>query len=145
MPGGDEPLGEIASVVLFENERVKIWNLIVEPGEDSPWHFHENDYVTVTVEGGGLTVEYEDGTKEESPSLAGTLEIPRPTQGPPSHQQHSQPVRKRPDRAEDLSCLSHVLKAATALSQASGARTDPPTYRVPTHRDSDTHTPGVRV
>ena len=72
MPGGDEPLGEIASVVLFENERVKIWNLIVEPGEASPWHFHENDYVTVTVEGGGLTVEYEDGTKEESPSLAGT-------------------------------------------------------------------------
>ena len=32
MPRGDEPLGDVASVVLFENERVKIWNLIVEPG-----------------------------------------------------------------------------------------------------------------
>ena len=145
MPGGDEPLGEIASVVLFENERVKIWNLIVEPGEASPWHFHENDYVTVTVEGGGLTVEYEDGNHRGESFSSRDMEIPRPTQGPPSHQQHSQPVRKRPDRAEGLSCLSHVLMAATALSQASGARTDPPTYRVPTHRDSDTHTSGVRV
>ena len=41
MPRGNEPLGDIASVVLFENERVKIWNLIVEPGETSPWHLHE--------------------------------------------------------------------------------------------------------
>jgi quercetin dioxygenase-like cupin family protein len=50
-------------VVLFENERVKVWNLIVEPGEASPWHLHERDYITVVVEGGGSTVEYEDGTR----------------------------------------------------------------------------------
>ena len=35
-PDGKD-LGEIASVVLFENEKVKIWNLIVEPGEASDW------------------------------------------------------------------------------------------------------------
>ena len=65
MPRGDEPLGDIASVVLFENEKVKIWNLIVEPGEASEWHFHEREYVTVVVEGAGLRVEFEDGTIEE--------------------------------------------------------------------------------
>ena len=60
-----EPLGDIASVVLFENEKVKIWNLIMEPGEASAWHLHERDYVTVAVEGGGLTVELEDGATGE--------------------------------------------------------------------------------
>ena len=71
MPRGSEPLGEIATTVLFENERVKIWNLIVEPGAASPWHLHERDYVTVIVEGGGLTTEYDDGTTEERPSRVG--------------------------------------------------------------------------
>ena len=71
MPRGSEPLGDVASVVLFENEHVKIWNLIVEPGESSPWHLHERDYVTVVVEGGGLTVEFEDGTGETRPSKVG--------------------------------------------------------------------------
>ena len=33
MPRGDEPLGEVATDVLFENDKVKIWNLIVNPGE----------------------------------------------------------------------------------------------------------------
>ena len=61
-PDGQK-LGEIASVVLFENERVKIWNLIVEPGEASDWHLHGHDYVTVIVESnGGLDAEFADGT-----------------------------------------------------------------------------------
>ena len=62
MPRGNEPLGDIATKVLFENDKVKIWNLIVEPGEACDWHMHERDYVTVCVEGGGLDAEYEDGT-----------------------------------------------------------------------------------
>ena len=72
MPRGNEPLGDIASVVLFENERVKVWNLIVGPGEASAWHHHERDYVTVVVEGGGLTVEFDDGTVEDGSSGVGT-------------------------------------------------------------------------
>ena len=71
MPRGDEPLGDIASVVLFENDEVKIWNLVVDPGETSAWHLHERDYVTVVVEGKGLVVEYDDGTKDDSPSEPG--------------------------------------------------------------------------
>lgn len=71
MPRGKEPLGDIASVVLFENEKVKIWNLIVEPGKASAWHLHPRDYVTIVVEGEGLTVEYEDGASENNPSQVG--------------------------------------------------------------------------
>ena len=70
-PDGKE-LGEIASVVLFENERVKIWNLIVEPGESSDWHLHGRDYVTVVVESnGGLDAQYGDGTTNKSNNVVG--------------------------------------------------------------------------
>ena len=72
MPRGDAPLGDIATDVLFENDAVKIWNLIVNPGESSDWHLHGRDYVTIVVEGAGLTVEYDDGTAEDSPSSPGT-------------------------------------------------------------------------
>ena len=72
MPRGDEPLGEIATEVLFENDRVKIWNLVVDPGEASDWHLHGRDYVTVVVEGGGLTVEYEDGSGEKTSTKVGS-------------------------------------------------------------------------
>ncbi len=71
MPRGKEPLGDIASKVLFENERVKIWNLIVEPGQYSDWHLHGRDYVTIVVEGDGLIVEYDDGAKQDSPAFIG--------------------------------------------------------------------------
>ena len=68
----DKELGEIASVVLFENERVKIWNLIVEPGEASDWHLHGRDYVTVVVESnGGLDAQYADGTGNVSTNTVG--------------------------------------------------------------------------
>ena len=59
-------LGDIATQVLFENEKVKIWHLIVESGQASSWHLHERDYVTVPLEGGGLSVEYGDGTGEDA-------------------------------------------------------------------------------
>ena len=72
MSRGDAPLGEIATDVLFENDNVKIWNLIVNPGDASDWHRHERDYVTIVVEGVGLTVEYDDGTADDSPSGPGT-------------------------------------------------------------------------
>ena len=65
MASGEELLGDIASVLLCENERVRIWNLIVEPGESSPWHVHDHDYLTVVLEGGALTVESADGTSDE--------------------------------------------------------------------------------
>ena len=72
MSRGDEPLGEIATEVVYENDKVRVWNLVVEPGEASGWHMHHNDYVTVVVEGNGLVVQYDDGTEQDSPSEVGT-------------------------------------------------------------------------
>ena len=66
MAGGNVPLGDIATEVLLENDRVKIWTLAVDPGQASPWHLHLQDYVTVTVEGDQISLELEDGTSEGS-------------------------------------------------------------------------------
>lgn len=64
MARGDAPLGEVATQVLFENEKVKIWSLQVAPGDASSWHLHSWDYITVGMEGETLTRELEDGTME---------------------------------------------------------------------------------
>ena len=57
MPRGNQPLGEIGTEKLFENDRIAIWTLVLEPGQSSDWHIHGHDYVTVTVEGGNPTLE----------------------------------------------------------------------------------------
>jgi hypothetical protein len=44
-------LGEVATRVLFENERVRMWELTLAPGEASALHRHDLDYVIVLLEG----------------------------------------------------------------------------------------------
>ncbi|MBW2242395.1 MAG: hypothetical protein JRH01_10445 [Deltaproteobacteria bacterium] len=39
-----DPLGGVGTQVLFEDDRVKIWEMILEPGEASDLHHHEHDY-----------------------------------------------------------------------------------------------------
>ena len=41
------PIGDL----LFENEHVRVWENVVEPGEESPVHRHDHDYLSVTIEG----------------------------------------------------------------------------------------------
>ena len=65
MVRGNEPLGDVANKFLFENERVKVWHLELDPGESSDWHVHEWDYITVVIDPGKLRVQFEDGTEED--------------------------------------------------------------------------------
>ena len=50
-------LGPIGDRVLFEDEHIRVWEMVLEPGQRSPLHHHENDYVVVVVEGDHVTVE----------------------------------------------------------------------------------------
>ena len=72
MASDDRNLGEIATELILENDKVRIWNLVVAPGESSDGHLHENAYVTVVVEGGDLDVEYNNGSVASSPSQIGS-------------------------------------------------------------------------
>ena len=46
-----DPLHHIGDTLLFENDRVRIWSLTLEPGQESPNHQHPLDYVLVTISG----------------------------------------------------------------------------------------------
>jgi hypothetical protein len=47
----DAPLGPVASRVLIENDRVRVWEMTLAPGETSPLHRHDLDYVIVLLAG----------------------------------------------------------------------------------------------
>jgi hypothetical protein len=51
MQGPERVLGDVATRLLLENDRVRIWELDLAPGARSATHRHELDYVLVQVEG----------------------------------------------------------------------------------------------
>jgi quercetin dioxygenase-like cupin family protein len=55
-------LGDVGTKFLWENEHVKVWDLVLEPGQSSDWHHHTRHYVFVVTCPGTLRTEYDDGT-----------------------------------------------------------------------------------
>lgn len=56
---GERILGNVANRVLIDNDRVRVWELTLEPGERSATHRHELDYVLVQLEGDRIAAEPE--------------------------------------------------------------------------------------
>ena len=44
-------LGKVGTRLLIENERVRVWELDLEPGAKSEVHRHEHDYLLIQIEG----------------------------------------------------------------------------------------------
>jgi len=55
-------LGPVATRLLLENERVRIWEMDLEPGARSATHRHDADYVIVQIEGDRIAAEPEPDT-----------------------------------------------------------------------------------
>ena len=47
------PADAVGTKILFENERVRVWDLALAPGESLAKHIHRTDYFFI-VESGGL-------------------------------------------------------------------------------------------
>jgi beta-alanine degradation protein BauB len=47
---------EVGTKLIFENDRVKVWELTLAPGEAIGAHLHEHDYFFYPIEGGTLEV-----------------------------------------------------------------------------------------
>jgi len=62
-PETDRVLGDVASRLLFENERVRIWELDLAAGERSATHRHDLDYVIVQIEGDRIAAMPEPDTR----------------------------------------------------------------------------------
>ena len=47
----DDPMGNVGTELLFEDEHVRIWEMNLEPGEASDLHHHEHEYYLVIDSG----------------------------------------------------------------------------------------------
>lgn len=49
-----KPTDQVGTHLLFENERVRVWDLALAPGEWLESHVHRDDFLFIVVEGGHL-------------------------------------------------------------------------------------------
>lgn len=61
----ERELGDVGSRLVHENERVRIWEMVLEPGERSAVHEHRLDYILVFLEGDSIGVIPEPDTAGE--------------------------------------------------------------------------------
>lgn len=47
-----EPTEQVGTRLLFENERVRVWDLALAPGESLEKHIHRRDYFFIVASGG---------------------------------------------------------------------------------------------
>lgn len=52
-------LGDIATGLLFENDRVRVWEMRLQPGEEGAVHRHDNDYVMIQIAGDKMAARFE--------------------------------------------------------------------------------------
>ncbi|MCA9068238.1 MAG: hypothetical protein KDA84_04910 [Planctomycetaceae bacterium] len=52
----------VGTKLLFENDRVRVWDLRLEPGESTGLHRHETDFLYVVIGDGELQTAFSDGT-----------------------------------------------------------------------------------
>jgi len=60
--GSERTLGDIATRIVFENERVRIWEMRLAPGERSAVHEHALDNILIQIGGDRVAVEPEPDT-----------------------------------------------------------------------------------
>jgi hypothetical protein len=65
-PGG---LGDL----LFENSRVRIWQLILAPGETCAWHRHDMEHLLIVVDGCSVGTKLANGMTRELDIADGTV------------------------------------------------------------------------
>ena len=71
-------LGQVATRLLFENERVKVWEMLLAPGESSDLHRHDLDYLLYILEGTAIDADQPDGSSFTIPVEPGQiLFVPR--------------------------------------------------------------------
>lgn len=59
--------------LLFENERVRVWELVMKPGEVCNWHVHAYDHLLVVFDGACVEARRADGTQAEREIADGTV------------------------------------------------------------------------
>jgi predicted metal-dependent enzyme (double-stranded beta helix superfamily) len=60
-------LGDVATTKLFENDRVRVWAMDLDPGQSSDVHEHTMDYLLIQLDGDKIAGVFEADTKGPYP------------------------------------------------------------------------------
>lgn len=66
-------LGDVANHFLFENDRVRVWEMRLAPGEVSDFHAHTLPYLMCIVEGESIDADFADGRSVRIPVEPGKV------------------------------------------------------------------------
>jgi mannose-6-phosphate isomerase-like protein (cupin superfamily) len=64
---------DVGTKLVFEDDQVKVWDFILDPGEAIGMHTHTHDYVYYVVEGSTLEIARKDGTVETAKLVPGDV------------------------------------------------------------------------
>ena len=76
---------EVATRLLYENDRVRVWELALEPGQRAPFHCHVHPYFFVCVDAGRSLTRFPDGTTVEYDNAVGDTWFADLDDGPEVH------------------------------------------------------------
>lgn len=71
----DHSSNPVGSSILYEDDVVRVWDATVEPGGTLPIHFHDLDYVTVTLTEGDVEAHEADGTVRSGHRYIGDVQV----------------------------------------------------------------------
>ena len=54
-------MGNVGTTKVFENDKIIVWEFTLEPGEETPVHKHEHDYVFYVLDGAPLQIFDQNG------------------------------------------------------------------------------------
>jgi beta-alanine degradation protein BauB len=76
--GQEIPLGEVGQKIIFENEMIRVWEIVLESGERQPLHRHDHPYVVIAIEGSHNVIETASGERREVEETAGGVVFRQP-------------------------------------------------------------------
>ena len=81
-----EPSTNVGTRLLFENERVKVWEIALKPGERAPFHRHTHPYFYVCVDPGRVRTRFPNGYYVEGDEeIGGVAFMEHSTENPGIH------------------------------------------------------------
>lgn len=81
-PDHVDKIHQVGDRIVYEDERVRVWELTLEPGAESHVHQHLNDYLMICIEGDRIAAEASSGQSNPYGGAIGNF-VDIPTQ--PGH------------------------------------------------------------
>ena len=108
--GPAAPIDQVGSTVLFENDRLRVWEMTLEPGETCPMHRHHHDYLMLYPDAALIRSGSRSRLERAEPGLVAFATVG--AEGLPPHQ-----ITNAGDRASTHYVIELLGPSAAAAAQ----------------------------